>query len=243
MAGLTKTEGGISYPARCFLDVPDPKKPSTWGLRICELVEGEIKITKSQLGRAAAALSSKGYRGNQYKTRSAGKSHEQLVASLVSKYRSLGVSDEDIPSYLLPASHMAHSRRGKKKETPMDKFISHYGIKGMKWGIRKDYRTSGQKLTAKAKSMSEEQLRSSIKRMQLERQYADLVAKENTANRTRRSRGREKVGKIMGDAGSEVAKSIVTNAEKGGIKLGAAVIGSKYPTVGTILNVLQIDRI
>jgi hypothetical protein len=243
MPGLAKTEGGISYPARCFLDVPDPRKPSTWGLRIYEMVNGEIKMTKAQLGRAAAALSSNGYRGNAYKTRPVGKSNDQLKASLVSKYRSLGVSDDEIPSYLLSASHMAHARwRPKRKKSTMDEFIEHVGIKGMKWGIRKDYRTGGQKLSDKAKNMSEQDLSSSIKRMQMERQYADLIAKENKANQSRLSAGKERVGKILIDGGAEAAKTVFVGAAKGSLGYGAKQLAQRDPTIKAVLDALKITE-
>lgn len=100
MAELRKTEGGVAYPAHCFLDRPDPQHPSTWGLRTHELVNGQILMTKAQLGRAAAALSPSGFRGNQYKQRPNGKPLDYLRRVLISRYRQLGVKTDDIPSYL-----------------------------------------------------------------------------------------------------------------------------------------------
>lgn len=60
----TKREQGYDWPASAFLVVPDPDRPSTWKLRIKELVDGEPRVTQAQLGRAAAALSPGGFRGN-----------------------------------------------------------------------------------------------------------------------------------------------------------------------------------
>jgi hypothetical protein len=243
MAGLTKTEGGVAYPARCFLDRPEPNKPSTWALRIYEFVDGKYQITRAQLGRAAAALSSKGFRGNQYKSQKGGKSHKQLKQDLLVKYRSVGVPDDSIPSYLLPASHMAHSKgQNGSKLNPPENFFSHYGVKGMKWGIRKDRRkTSGQRLAKKAKGMSEENLRSSVKRMQLEQQYTSLVTKEKKANQTRISKGKDAVGKIMADAGKETVKNTTVKAAAFGIDVGVNQI-SQTPAGKVLLSYAGKDN-
>lgn len=57
-----KTEDGVQFPAEAYLYVPDPEKPSTWKLRVWE--DPEQKATAAQVGRAIAALSPGGFRGN-----------------------------------------------------------------------------------------------------------------------------------------------------------------------------------
>jgi len=57
-----KTEGGSKYPASAYAYVPDPKKPSTWKLRLWETPEK--KETAAQVGRAIAAIG-KGFRGQK----------------------------------------------------------------------------------------------------------------------------------------------------------------------------------
>ena len=59
----TKTENGVAFPARAFAFVPDAEKPSTWKLRVWE--DLEKKVTVRQLGRAAAAFSPGGFRGQR----------------------------------------------------------------------------------------------------------------------------------------------------------------------------------
>lgn len=211
MAGLKKTEGGVEYPARCFLDRRDPKKPSSWSLRTHELVHGKLEMTREQLNKAAVALFSPGYMGNQQKGLRPGNSFEDLRRSLITKYRELGIPDDSLPKGLLPKSQVISHNK------PEENFLEHYGTKGMKWGIRKDYRTGGQRLTAKAKSMSTEELKSSIARMQLERQYADLVSKENSANQTRLSRGQDAVTKLIKDASGELFKKSFSKAAEVGL--------------------------
>jgi hypothetical protein len=57
-----KTEGGVKYPKADFAFAPSDK-PSTWKLRMSEGRPGNITV--AQLGRAAAAFSSGGFRGKQ----------------------------------------------------------------------------------------------------------------------------------------------------------------------------------
>ena len=58
---MTKSENGVEFPAAAYAYVADPEKVDTWKLRIWE--DLDKKITVEQLGRAAAALSPGGFRG------------------------------------------------------------------------------------------------------------------------------------------------------------------------------------
>lgn len=57
-----KQENGMDFYAKDYAFVPDPDLPSTWKLRLSETPG---KVTVAQLGRAAAALSPGGFRGNR----------------------------------------------------------------------------------------------------------------------------------------------------------------------------------
>lgn len=95
-AAVTKTEDGESYPAAAYLVVPDPEKPSTWKLRVWE--SPAAKVTRAQLGRAAAAFSPGGFRGQPVQL--APDEEKQAKAKLRSLYRGLGAGDDEIPDYL-----------------------------------------------------------------------------------------------------------------------------------------------
>jgi len=88
-----KRENGIDFPARDYAYVPDPQKPATWKLRLT-LSPG--KVTLSQLGRAAAALSTGGFRGNRVTL------PKEVLSSVKRRvrqeYRKLGVKEPKIPS-------------------------------------------------------------------------------------------------------------------------------------------------
>lgn len=73
-------------------------------------------------------------------------------------------------------------------------YIQHYGVKGMKWGVRRDRRTRGsedhrtaKKLKKKRLSeMSNTELNTLNKRMRLENEYRSLKEQQSTINRGHR---------------------------------------------------------
>lgn len=91
---MTKREDGVDYPANDFAFVPDRETSSTWKLRLAEGSPGNITV--AHLGRAAAAFSAGGFRGNRV----------QLPAEAIagvkrrirSEYAKLGVKPEDMPA-------------------------------------------------------------------------------------------------------------------------------------------------
>lgn len=59
----TKTEGGVSYPASDYADVPDAEKPSSWKLRLAEGRPGNVTV--AQVARAITAMQPSGFRGQR----------------------------------------------------------------------------------------------------------------------------------------------------------------------------------
>lgn len=63
--------------------------------------------------------------------------------------------------------------------------LAHYGVLGMKWGVRrKRNKSSNVEVVTKKKSISElsdSELRQIINRHQMEKQYAQITAKEKSA--------------------------------------------------------------
>ena len=91
-----KTEDGQRFPAAAYAYVPDPEKPSTWKLRLWETLDK--KVTVRQLGRAAAAFSPGGFRGQRVRIPAADVA--KVKAKIRAAYRRLGVESEDIPRSL-----------------------------------------------------------------------------------------------------------------------------------------------
>lgn len=97
---VMKTEDGVKFPAAAFAYVPDTEKPSEWKLRLWE--DPDKEVTRKQLGAAAAALSPGGFRGNRVEI-----PKEDLPAvkrKIRSAYRSLDISDEDMPRWIKEAT-------------------------------------------------------------------------------------------------------------------------------------------
>lgn len=87
-----KTEDGESYPREAFLYAPD--KPSDWKLRIWE--SPTAKVTRAQLGRAAAAFSPGGFRGQ--KVQIPPEDRPGILAKLRALYAKLGAKPDEIPA-------------------------------------------------------------------------------------------------------------------------------------------------
>jgi len=87
-----KRENGLDFPPRDFAYAPDVSKPSTWKLR---LTEAPGRVTKAQLARAAAALSSGGFRGNRAQIPSTAMA--AVKRRIRAEYRKLGVTESVIP--------------------------------------------------------------------------------------------------------------------------------------------------
>lgn len=81
--------------------------------------------------------------------------------------------------------------------------VKHYGVKGMRWGVRKDS-PSG------VKRLSDKELSTRLKRMRMEQEYSRLTASQNS---TVVQRGARTVSTILGNA----AKQAVTNLVAGRI--------------------------
>lgn len=93
----------------------------------------------------------------------------------------------------------------------MNDYLTHYGILGMKWGVR---RTPAQPARArgsskrksdnkkKVKSMSDDELRRVVNRLQMERQYSQL-------SQSNVSKGKEYAQKVI-KAGTTVAAVTTT---------------------------------
>lgn len=93
--------------------------------------------------------------------------------------------------------------------------LEHHGIKGQRWGIRRDRGPDGtvssNPLNAKdPRKLSDEDLRAAVNRMQLERQFSQLQAE--TGNSSRGSRGGDFAKKFMAQQGKQQLNKIAGKA-------------------------------
>lgn len=174
----TRTDDGKEYPASAYLFVPAPDKPSTWKLRVKEYVGDTLKVTREQLGRAAAAFSPGGFRGNRVELPSG--EVAKVKAKLRSLYQGIGVSGDDIPAHI------------KNKETQeMDKLIAYLKELGIELAEGADpvdaLREHLDKQKATVATLSETQTamaEEKNRRVQLERDVAALTAKLEEGERS-----------------------------------------------------------
>jgi hypothetical protein len=104
--------------------------------------------------------------------------------------------------------------------------LAHYGKLGMKWGRRKKQSSSGdssEPSKPNVKAMSDDELKSAINRLKLEKEYSTLTAREVHA-------GKKIVGNLLLNVGQQLAKEFITaQANKqiyghpGGLKAALAV--------------------
>lgn len=84
-------------------------------------------------------------------------------------------------------------------------YLKHYGVLGMKWGVRKDRKSSRGKRgigTNNVKNMSNYELQTAIDRMRLEKQYTELVSGPSMSSKT---------SKFINELGRSSAKQVVSS--------------------------------
>jgi hypothetical protein len=90
--------------------------------------------------------------------------------------------------------------------------IEHFGVKGMRWGVRKDLYEGRTQFGDIPKTLTNEELSSRIKRLQMERKYNELRGPTLTRGTTKIKRA---LVKMTGETANTLAKeAIMRNARK-----------------------------
>lgn len=100
-------------------------------------------------------------------------------------------------------------------------FLTHHGVKGMKWGVRRA-RSAGvtaapkQKKAPKpnVKALSDDELRKHINRLQMEKQYKELSSSQSA------SKGKKIAGDVLTNSGKTAATTVLTAATVWALKKG-----------------------
>lgn len=109
-----------------------------------------------------------------------------------------------------------------KRVVQHDDVLAHYGIKGMRWGIRKSRIKGAKRWTSKKQAkidgMSDDQLRRVNNRLRLEKEYRQLT-------QTRMERYRAKAGRVVEEAATNTLQNALQKSlKKAASRGGAAVI-------------------
>lgn len=99
-----------------------------------------------------------------------------------------------------------------------DQSLAHYGVPGMKWGVRKarrpssdDYKSTASLRKRKPSELSNEELKKVITRLQLEKQYKELSPSTISS-------GKKFATGLLKEVGREMVKDYLKTGVKAGVK-------------------------
>ncbi len=98
-----------------------------------------------------------------------------------------------------------------------EEFLEHYGVKGMKWGVRKKPSSSKRSLVTNTKKMSDSELKAAVERLRLEREYVNInkdLVPNNPAKTFIARYGNQAVSVAVGAVVSAVVKAALRDKFK-----------------------------
>lgn len=138
------------------------------------------------------------------------------------------------PTFQLKEEDLMEPERGwsefRKNPKSLTDVLSHYGVKGMKWGVRRKSRQTDPasadavrvggvharvKTQKTTKILSNQELQDAINRMNLEQQYTKL---SGGLDKTRVQKGRAFLAKLLIDAGKQTVQQTATNEMRGRVE-------------------------
>lgn len=148
----------------------------------------------------------------------------------------LWMGDSEGPTFYLKEEDVRSINPEVSMSDMVDDFLSHYGVKGMKWGVRRskaqiesasEEGAAVESIRARAKTsgtnaLTNKELQTAIDRMQLEKRYSDL------ANQTaHKSAGKKFVMALLGDIGSTETRRVAKGAASLGVEQALKKAGHK----------------
>ena len=104
-----------------------------------------------------------------------------------------------------------------------ENFLEHFGVKGMKWGVRRKSGSDKAKSSGQtAKTLTNKELKKRVNRLNMEKRYSQL-SKET--NRESMSQGKKVVNDIVENFAKEYRKNFGKKAGKRGAALTVNIMG------------------
>lgn len=135
-----------------------------------------------------------------------------------------------------------------------NEFLYHHGVKGMKWGVRKDrikasiskrQAQNKQLRSIKKKRRQADRLRSTLSDKELDRRVKRLEKEERLHNLTKNNvnSGRTETSKILKRVGTTLATTVLLGAGTYALSKGSGMVGDKIPKLAGIMNSLIRKKI
>lgn len=129
-------------------------------------------------------------------------------------------------------------------------FLYHYGVLGMKWGIRKDrVKTSVRKRQTQNKQIRSinkkrrqaDRLRSTLSNKELDSRIKRLEKEERLHNLTKNNvnRGRTEASKIIKRVGTTLATTALAGAGAYALSVSSGKVANKIPKLAGLMNSLN----
>lgn len=97
-----------------------------------------------------------------------------------------------------------------------ENFIKHYGVPGMKWGVRKDGKRGGRKATSnEASTLTNKELKKRVSRLEMEKKYIELTAKRGALAESSTSEAVRKGAGVVASVVGPPAKGAVQEYARG----------------------------
>lgn len=101
----------------------------------------------------------------------------------------------------------------------MVSIVRHYGVRGQKWGVRKDKRSGRSVSSRPASKMSDKELQQAVSRLQMERSYSRLLSDKDAAsnNTSGAKMVSDHIGKMTLNAATTVGVKAMKRAMQAGL--------------------------
>lgn len=100
----------------------------------------------------------------------------------------------------------------------VDRFLAHYGVPGMKWGVRRKRSKSARSTASK---LSDTELKKRVTRLEMEKKYVTLTTQKSQGDTSTMKKGAAVVGSVVANAGKRAVADFTAGQFKKALEAGA----------------------